>query len=393
MYLALLLCVLANSEKAVEVRFTATAPTIDGVIEETWYQADSAYDFVQHIPYEKTAPTEKTVVYVLQDNNNLYVAFRCYADKHKPTACLTTDEDYVRISIDPFGSKTTGYYFLVFASQLFWEGWVFDDGRTYDDSWEGIWYRGVKIYDDRMDVEMRIPFKSIRYQKGLNEWRMQFYRHIAYNYEDDYWTEVTQAEGDMISKWGALKNINPQSTGYYFELFPEAYVRYDKFRGEDDELKPRLSMNLKWDVTPQTTINATAFPDFAQIESDPFTLNLSRYPTYLAERRPFFVEGRDIFRMSDFGGNGVQFFSPLELFYSRRIGKSLGFALVPIIGGLKVTNKSEDWNIGLLSAYTAEYTDSTNGMVYDEPDRFFGVFRAKRRLMENSDIGMLFSGQ
>jgi hypothetical protein len=400
MYLALLFFMMMSNEKTVEVRFTEIGPQIDGVIEDIWLQADTAFDFVQHIPYEKTDPTDRTIVYVLQDKDNLYFAFRCHAEKHKPIACFTTDEDYVRVSIDPFGSKTTGYYFLVFASQLFWDGWIFDDGRTYDDSWEGVWYRGVQVYDDHLDIEIKIPFKSIRYKKGLDEWRVQFFRHMAHNREDDYWTEVTQTEGDMVSRWGLLKKINPQSTGYYFELYPEGYLRYDKrfyvaddsVRRDSTDFKPSISLNLKWDVTPQTTINATILPDFAQIESDPFTVNLSRYPTYLDERRPFFLEGRDIFRMSDLGGDDGGYFSPLEIFYSRSIGKSLNGDVVPILGGLKVTNNSEAWNIGLLGAYTGEFADTTTQDTIYEPDRWFGIFRAKRRLLDNSDIGLLFSG-
>ena len=123
----------------------------------------------------------------------------------------------------------------------------------------------------------------------------------------------------MVSRWGTLRGLDPKSTGYYFELYPEGFVRYDKYRGESGRVRPRLSLNFKWDLTPQMTLNATAYPDFAQIESDPFSLNLSRYPTYLSERRPFFLEGNEIFRMSDFG-EGRGFFRPLNIFYSRRTG-------------------------------------------------------------------------
>ncbi|NOR17198.1 hypothetical protein GQ543_05755 [candidate division WOR-3 bacterium] len=377
-----------NSDKIVEVRYTDTAPRIDGVIEEIWQAADSAYDFVQFEPYEKTEPTEKTVVYVLQDKENLYFAFRCYAEKHKPTSCLTADEDDVRMGIDTFGSKTTAYYFLVYASGIKSEGWILDNGRTLDDSWEGVWYRAVKLYDDRFEVEIKIPFKSIRYKKGLDEWNIIVGRYIAHNREIDMWKEFSQKEGVLISQYGTLKGVNPQTTGYYFELYPEAYLRHDKYEGEEGEYKPSISLNFKWDVTPQTTINATVYPDFAQIESDPFELNLSRYPIYLDERRPFFLEGKDIFRMADFGDMG--FFDPLEIFYSRKIGKLVKNDAVPIIGGLKLTNKSESWDIGALGAYTDEYVDTLNGI--DEPNQWFGVLRAKRSVFENSDIGMLFSG-
>ncbi|KPK64602.1 hypothetical protein AMJ83_02575 [candidate division WOR_3 bacterium SM23_42] len=396
MHYLLIFFMLLAERKSVEVHFTEIAPSIDGFIEETWQDADSAYDFVQFMPYEKTAPTERTAVYVLQDENNLYIAFRCYADSIKPIACLTADEDDIRIGIDSFGSKNTAYYFQIYASGIYHDGWILDDGRTYDDSWEGVWYRALKMYDDRWEIEIKIPFKSIRYKKGLDEWGVTFARYMAQNREISLWNEFAQREDVLVSKYGSLKSMNPQVTGYYFELYPEAYLRIDRefyydnsIRTDTTKTKPSVSLNLKWDVTPQTTINATILPDFAQIESDPFSLNLSQYPTYLDERRPFFLEGQEIFRMGDFGDWG--FFDPLEIFYSRRIGKSVNDEAVPILGGLKVTNKSKNWNIGILGAYTDTYLDTIAHRI-DEPNRWFGIFRAKRAIFENSDIGMLFSG-
>lgn len=398
----LFIALMAQSSKAVEVRFTEVAPNIDGMIEDIWQTADSAYNFVQYEPYEKAEPEQKTSVYVLQDKENLYFAFRCYADKYAPFSCFTKDEDNIRVSIDPFGSKTTGYYFLVFASELIWDGWVMDDGREWDDSWEGIWSRAVGVYDNRLEVEIKIPFKSIRYKKGLGEWGVQFLRYTSANKETDYWTEVDYSEGELVSKWGTLKGVNPQTTGYYFELYPECYVRYDRYYYEgEDSIKtkpnfssfknfisdPPLTLNMKWDITPQTTVNATIYPDFAQIESDPFTLNLGRYPTYLRERRPFFIEGTDIFRMSGFGDWG--FFQDIDLFYSRKVGKSMNGDAIPIIGGVKATHKSQNWNIGLLGTYTDEY--GMNDTIA-EPYRGFGVFRMKRSIMGTSDIGLLLSG-
>jgi hypothetical protein len=392
-----LLCMcIVMSDKKVEVRFTDTPPRIDGIIEEVWNQADSAYDFVQHWPDEKVAPTEKTVAYVLQDEENLYVAFRCYAEHNKPVACLTADEDHIALGVDPFGSNTTAYYFLVYGSNIRDEGWILDDGRTYDDSWDGVWYRAVNVQDDRLEAEFKIPFKSIRYKKGLEEWGIQFRRYITANREMDYWTEVSQVDEDQISKWGTMTGITPQSSGYYFELYPEGYIRYDRHWYATSEgsavdsiqVKPSLSMNFKWDITSQTTMNATAYPDFAQIESDPFTLNLGRYPTYLSERRPFFLEGKDIFRMSDFG-EGKGFFDPLNIFYSRRVGRSMNGDAVPIIGGLKLTHKTEDWNIGVLGAYTDEYERNDTVLASYQG---FGVVRVRRRMLHNSDVGVMMSG-
>jgi len=388
MNLLFLIFLSINSNRVVEVRFTEKAPVIDGIIEDIWKTADSAYNFIQFDPYEKSIPTEKTVVYVLQDRENLYIAFQCYAEKHKPTAVLTADEDDIRIGIDPFGSKSTAYYFQVYASGIINDGWILDDGRNFDDSWDGVWFRAVKVYDDRFIVEVKIPFKSLRYKKGLDKWGITFARYIASNRETDCWNEFLQREGVLVSKYGKLKGIRPQATGYYFELYPEGFVRYDKIEKEKGKVKPSLSMNFKWDLTPQITLNATVYPDFAQIEADPFTLNLSRYPIYLDERRPFFLAGKDIFRMSDFGEH-KGFFDPLNIFYSRRIGKSIDGQVTPIIGGLKLTSKAENWNLGVLGAYTDEYKDIDSLI---EPRRLFVVLRSRRRAFENSHIGVLLSG-
>jgi hypothetical protein len=370
------------NEKSMEVRFTPSSPAIDGYIEDIWSVADSACDFVQNMPYENKEPSEKTVVFILQDKANLYVAFRCYTDSIKPVGNFATYEDHVSLYIDTFNDKTKAYAFKVNISNTFIDGKYLDDGRSTDPSWEGVWYHAVKTYDDRYEIEMKIPFKSIRYKKGISEWGINLKRYITKVNEFDYWMPVSQKEGFRISKFGKLTGINPKSAGYYFELYPEGFARYDQFREEDDEKKLSGSLNLKWDVTSQTTINATTYPDFAHIESDPFTLNLSRYPTYLAERRPFFIEGSDIFRMSNFESSG--FFSPLEIFYSRKIGKALYYDIIPIIAGLKATHKTKKWNFGVLGAYT-DPLDT-------ERERSFGVVRTQHQVFENSDIGMLVSG-
>lgn len=386
-----LLLVLAffTQAKSMEVRYTDVAPRIDGVLDEVWQQADSAYGFVQFSPYEQQTPSEQTVVYALQDKENLYFAFRCESKKGKPIACLTGNEDEVMIGLDPFGSQNTAYFFSVYGSEIAYDGWILDDGRTYDDSWDGVWFVKVKLSDDYYVVEFKIPFKSIRYKKGLGEWGLQFKRDIAYNREVDYWTSVTQLEAERVSKYGKLTGIDPQASGYYFELYPEAYVRYEKLgEGADPQIKPSASLNLKWDLTPQTALSATAFPDFAQIESDPYQLNLGRYEQHLEERRPFFIEGSDIFRLASFGED-QQFMDYLDIFYSRRVGKSMNGDAVPILGGAKVTHKSQTWDWGILTAVTGDYSRDS---VLLERRRGFGVLRGRYALSNNMDLGVLASG-
>lgn len=377
-----------GSSKSVRIREIDDPPRIDGTIEPMWLSADSISDFVQNQPYEKTDPTERTTVYLLQDEENLYVAFRFYARHHPPTADYTKDEDYAVASIDPFGSRTMGYFFQVFGSGIFYDGILEDDGRVQDQSWDGVWYHADRLYADRMEVEMKIPFKTIRYKKGLSTWGIQFRRHIAVNAEDDYWTEVAQKDGDLISRWGSATGLQPHTTGHNVEFYPEGFIRHDDTQGESSRTKPNGSFNMKWDFTPQTSLSATSYPDFAQIESDPFTLNLSRYETFYAEQRPFFVEGSEIFRFSSFPNSG--FFQPLNIFYSRRIGKIVGSDAVPIIGGVKLTHKTADWDIGALGAATE--SDHNEFLGIQEPRRNFGAFRADRRILGNSNFGILGSG-
>jgi len=371
------------SGKYIDIPHTDVEPHIDGFIEDTWNHADSVDDFIQSVPYEQQLPTERTVVYVLQSNRDLYCAVRCYSASGKPTVHYSENDDYVTLYLDPFGSKSTAYYFKVYASGMNGDGWILDDGRSSDDSWDGVWEKAVKVYDDRYEVEMKIPFKSIRYKKELSEWGINFKRYIASKQETAYWTEVLQVEGNLVSKYGALRNIHPRTSGYYFELYPEFFMRSEKEATDPWKTSVSGSMNLKWDITPQVSLNATTFPDFAQIESDPYTLNLSQYETYLDERRPFFLEGKEIFRMPDFGA-GKAFFSPLTIYYSRRIGKSMYHEAVPILGGLKLTGKSQRWNFGFFGTYT----DSLE----TEPHRGFGVLRLQHKLLKTSDIGLLCSG-
>ncbi|MGQ9810912.1 MAG: DUF5916 domain-containing protein, partial [bacterium] len=391
--MGLLICLLLQVsglgyERSCSVSYTDTQPVIDGYIESLWESSDSAFGFVQSIPYENADPSESTVVYLLQDEANLYAAFRCWARRIKPVNQLTTSDDAVILYLNPFNGNTTAYSFTVYVGGLYSDGLILDDGRSYDDSWDGVWYYAVGSKDDCYEVEIKIPFKSIRYEQGLAEWGVNFSRFLSANQETDYWVAVSQKEGNLVSRYGRLRGISPRTRGYYFEIYPESFLRSDKVLGRQTETKLKGSINFKWDITAQTTLSATTFPDFAQIESDPFTLNLSRYETYLDERRPFFLEGSEIFRMSDFGQSS-NFYMPLAIFYSRRIGKSVGEEAVPVVAGVKLTGRSGAARYGFLAAYTDQFEDAGELI---EPRRLFGASRVSRNIFANSDIGLLFSG-
>jgi len=377
---ALVLCLFLAGDKSVELRYTTEAPKIDGAIEDLWLQADSAYDFMQYRPNDGVPANEPTVVYFLADDNNLYVALRCYTPGREPVASFKGLEVHIWFYIDTFNSKSRAYMFAVCLSGHYDDGVMLEDGRVQDMSWDYVWFYGISKYEERYEIEVRIPFKSIRYKKDLTEWGLQIRRWHIRDFAVSHWTTVYQREGMRVSEYGTLKNVQPKSKGYYVELYPEGYFRYDKV-GDSTEYEPSLSFNFKWDPTSEMTLNGTINPDFAQIESDPYTFNLSRYPVRLEERRPFFIEGHDVFRMSHIG---LDFFNSLDIFYTRRVGKPLpDGGSVPILGGLKLINKGTDWNFGVLGAYT----DSVD----DEPNRGFAVARVNRSILGNSDVGLILT--
>jgi hypothetical protein len=388
---ALILSLFLAGSKSVELRYTAVAPTLDGIIEDIWLQADSAYDFTQYRPVDGVPANEPTVAYFLADDENLYIAFKCYTPGRKPYASFKGLEDHIWWYLDTFDSKNRAYMFAVCLSGHYDDGMMLENGKIQDTSWDLVWFFHIGEYKNGYVIEVRIPFKSIRYKKDLSEWGLQIRRWHIKDYAVSHWTDVRQKDGLQISQFGTLKNVRPRTKGYYLELFPEGFLRYDE-RRDSTEWTPSLSFNFKWDPTSQMTLNGTVNPDFAQIESDPYSFNLSRYPVRLEERRPFFVEGHDIFRMSHLG---LDFFNSLDIFYSRRVGEPLPqpwIGSIPILGGLKLINKSTDWNFGVLGAYTGEFIDSIPGMAVEVPNRSFGVARVNRAILDNSDIGMMFSG-
>ena len=395
MGLVVWLVLIAGTDKSCEVRTAEVAPKIDGRIEQVWFAADTVDDLIQSSPEEGSTPSERTEVFVLQDAGNLYVAFRCHAERARPVAQLYGMEDEATVYLDPMDSRSMGYFFKIYGSGIWRQGLILDNGGNEDWSWEGVWYAAGRVYPDRFEAEFKIPFKSIRYNPDAASWGINFHRFIAQERENEHWTEVTEREGNQVSGYGRLTGVRPQAHGYYFELYPEGFLRYDQYADDTagnigdvmSRVKPRASLNFKWDLTPRTTLNATVLPDFAQIESDPYSFNLSRYPTHLSERRPFFVEGSELFRMT---GLGYGPFDPLQLFYSRRIGKAVGQEPVPILAGLKLTTRSQNWSFGALGAHTNELADADGDII--EPRREFAVLSGRTTLRDRSNLGLLFGG-
>lgn len=388
-----------NIDKVMTLQKMAEHIRIDGLIDPAWSQADSVWEFTQHQPYYGAAPSRRTVAKLMTNQDVLYCLMICYEDqtsiqKHKGMLD-NMGGDIVSLMLDTFGNKRTAYKFAVTAAGVRADCRLLDDARNRDYSWDGIWFSAAKIYDWGFVIEMEIPYKSIQYDEKLSEWGLDFDRWIPARTEDLYWCTYEENEGQRVSKFGKLvfENFRPTAKGLNLEIYPVGiskitYLDNKKYRGE-----PAAGVDIFYNPSPKLTYQLTANPDFAQIEADPFEFNISRYETYFNERRPFFTEGNEIFMASGRERN-TSFYRPLELFYSRRIGKKLpDGSEVPLQFGTKAFGRIGAWEYGGFLAMTGETDYEEDGATVKEDRAYFGSARIKKQILGNSAIGLMFVGK
>ncbi len=388
-----------NKNKKLILKKTNSEIIIDGKIENVWNIADSVSSFVQYSPIYNTNPNRKTIAKVLSTEKSIYCLIICfdYRDNIETHTGKLDDfaGDMVSIMLDTFNDKRTAYKFAVSASGVRSDSRMLDDARNRDYNWDGIWFADSKIYDWGFVVEMEIPYKSIQYDKELTEWGLDFDRWIPHLKEDIYWCAYDENEGQRISKFGRLifDGFTPDVKGLNLEIYPVGISKFTWLRGSKYDGDPDAGLDIFYNPSPKLSFQLTANPDFAQIEADPFDFNISRYESYFAERRPFFTEGNEVFQAAGRQRNSG-FYRPLELFYSRRIGKKLPDGReVPLQFGSKAYGRLGQWEYGGFAAITGETDYIDDGESKTEPRAYFGSVRLKKQIMDNSSIGMLFVGK
>jgi hypothetical protein len=374
----------ADSDRVIEARLVALAPKIDGVLDEVWQTADSACSFTQLTPDYDSASAEQTTAYVLYDNRNLYVAFRCRArDATAVRARMTGTNDGIRLFLDTFDDKTSAYSFSVGAGGVETTYRLTNDGAWMED-WSGVWQSRARVEPWGFAVELAIPFKTLRFPPGSTCWGIEFGRYIVDRGEKSYWSKHEKS-GFKVSKIGRLEGLKLPSAGLHIEAYPVGLVRYEMTGGQRPEaaLEPAAGLDAAWLPTPTANIQLTTLPDFAQIEADPYQVNLSKYELYLDERRPFFVEAAENF------GSGYEY---VRMFYSRRIGKRLYDGTeVPILGGAKYTDRIGRFQFGALGAVTGRTSYFAGADT--EPVSVYSVASVRRQVLGNSEVGVLYAGK
>ncbi len=363
---------------------------IDGILnEKTWTQNKGYDDFVQSEPVDGAKPTEKTLVWVAYDNKYLYVAARLFDSN--PKGIITqlvprddrTSSDWFTLYIDPYYDRRSGYAFTVNPSNSIIDMVLFNDSGK-DRTWNGIWESATKIDDKGWSVEMKIPFNQLRFKaKKEFVWGIDFRRKIRRKNEDDSFVWIPKGEKGFVSRFAKLVGIKGIKPRKQIEIVPYMVGKAVFSPSEEGnpfmtghEYSGNIGVDAKIGLKSNLTMDLTMNPDFGQVEVDPAVMNLTAYETYFEEKRPFFIEGSNIF--DSFGRGGISFninmnFTPPNLFYSRRIGQGPegdvnmeGYVKYPtmttILGAAKITGKiGNNWNLGFINGVTArEYAEVDN---------------------------------
>lgn len=344
--------------------------------DEGWKNLGIASDFYMVLPMDTSKAKARTDVRMCYDAKNIYLLVEAYhaIDKHYMVESLKRDfafgkNDNFLLFMDPFDDRTNGFSFGCNAAGGQWDGTMYEGGKV-DLSWENKWSGVTKNYDDKWVFEAAIPFKSIRYKKGITEWGINFSRLDIRTTEKSSWAPVPRIfPTASLAYTGVLvwdqappdPGLNVSVIPYFLTGFSKNYTAETKAKYRNEvggDAKISLSSSLNLDLT----IN----PDFSQVEVDQQVSNLDRFELFFPERRQFFLENGDLFANI---GN-----STLRPFFSRRIG--LG---IPIDFGARFSGKlDQNWRIGILDMQTRK-----NDL---QPGYNFGMVALQRKVFTRSNI-------
>ena len=402
---------------------TTTPPAIDGrLTDECWSLAEPATDFTQVDPDEGKPATEQTEIRVAYDNDALYVAARMLDSEPNLVARRLSkrddepDADRVTIYLDPMHDHLTGFVFRVSAANVQRDQIIFNDTWT-DNTWDGVWNSAVSADAQGWSAEIRIPLSQLRFSGGDHQtWGLNVDRFIQRKNETDWLELVKKNENGLASRMAHLTGLDGVRPKPHLELLPYTAARNefispaksDNPFNDGSRAFAAAGLDVKYGLTSNLTLNGAFNPDFGQVEVDPAVVNLSAFETFFEEKRPFFLEGSQIF--GNFGQGGANNYwgfntSDPNIFYSRRIGRApqLGasgdFSDAPtattILAATKLTGKTRNgWSIGLLEAVTdrekaRQITGAVSSRVAVEPMTNYLVARFKREIGRRAGAGFI----
>lgn len=362
---------------------------IDGILDEqTWADAQGADNFWLNAPSDNAAANNQTIVKLTYDDKNIYIGALMMGPDNYIIQSLKRDgdlesSDAFGVLLDPIGQKSLGYSFGVNVGGAQTEAMVSAAQGQFvnsvDTSWDVRWYSEVSKTAEGWVVEIAIPFKSIRFKKGANQWGINFWRSDRQANERHVWAKVpVQFSPTDLGFTGSLDwDAAPQPTGMNVSITPYALSSVTKDFEKNTATKGDFDFGgeAKVGLSPTLNMDLTVNPDFSQTDVDQQVTNLSRFSIFFPERRQFFLENADVF--TNFGAY------PDAPFFSRRIGLDARGSKIPISYGARVSgNLDRNWRIGILNAQTR--SDSIS------PSQNYTAAALHRRVLKRSTVRALF---
>jgi len=361
-------------------RLTET-PKIDGVLDNPIWetQALKIENFVQLTPKENGVPTEKTVAYLGYDEKNLYIAFRAFDSQSSKVRCSITkrdgcmEDDWVFAMLDTFNEKRRAFSFLINPAGVQMDMMRVEEGGNdnMDDSWDTVFFSDGKIDAEGYTVEMAIPFKSLRFPNDdLKTWNLVLGRNLPRTGEVILYGSFSRDIPGLLSQGKPFVIQGAVERSRNVEVMP--FLTSLKSEGDKVQFEP--GANLKLGLSSNATLDATINPDFSQIEADEPKIDYNvRYALRYDEKRPFFLEGMEIFSSPE-----------IETVYTRQIND-------PIFGA-KASGKTGRFTYGVLSAYDMHPTESLwdiseGSSITSETKAFSNIFRTKADVGSGSYVG------
>ena len=363
--------------------------SIDGRLDDAaWQEAALLTDFTQYEPVEGSAASQRTEIRVLVDADAIYFSVRASDDDPSGIRAtlserdsFTWSDDYIRFILDTFDDARRAFVFTVNPLGVQHDG-IWNQGGSsgrrgghgppIDDNPDFLWDSDGMITDDGYQVEVRIPFKSLRFPELEEQsWGLQVERNIQRNGYRSSWAPVTNDIANKLAQSGKLTGLRGLDMGLFMEVNP--VVTGKRIGGVDSETglfhhqgaEGDFGLNLTYGLTSNLTLDGTYNPDFSQVEADAGQISVNeRFAIFFPEKRPFFLEGTEIFAM------------PKQLIYTRRVANP--------IGGAKLTGKVGGLSVGYLGAIDESFEAGAENTVVN-------LVRMKKDVGSGSSIGAAYT--
>ncbi|MBI5323862.1 MAG: carbohydrate binding family 9 domain-containing protein [Ignavibacteriae bacterium] len=358
---------------------------LDGVLDEVfWEKAQRITNFTQREMHNGEPVSERTEVSIVYTSDAMYIGVWCYESDIKGIIAKNMKRDFeywnddnFEVIFDTYLDKKNGYVFVINPNGARSDVMTTDEGHGFNIDWNGVWDAAVVINEKGWFAEIEIPFSTLKFPDLKNQvWGVNFERNIRRKREQVFWQGWSRDyDFELVSHAGILKGLEDIKGKESIEIKPYTTAGFEKI-DTNNKTVAKIGGDVNYLITPTMKLNLTLNTDFAQIEDDRSQVNLTRFSLYFPEKREFFLEGYDNFKM-DFGES-------IKLFHTRTIGIHNGEE-VPIIGGARLMGKLDKTNIGFLTMQTQakDNIPSTN----------YTVLRMKQDIFEKSYVGMILTAK